>query len=88
MAMETSMHRMAGGLGNFLLSLLLLCFSGIGAVHPGRATNPKSVETLQLGPEGSLLHATASVQHVGKGKRWTLQLEVQPLRQHSADESE
>jgi hypothetical protein len=82
-----SIRRMAGGLGNFLLSLMVLWFSELGG--SGRAPVPSPVtETVHLGSAANAFHATASVEHVGKGKVWTLRLELRDRESRAARQSE
>ena len=81
-----SIHRIAGGLGNFLLSLMLLWFSELGSRAP--MASPMPTESVNLGSAGNAFHATASVEHVGKGRVWTLRLELRDNESRAAHQSE
>jgi hypothetical protein len=86
-----SMSRMASGLGNFLLSLLMLCFTSPGVRGNGpssSATSPKPAETLHEAHIGDVVQATASVERVSDGKVWTLRLELRDPGRRPAHESE
>jgi hypothetical protein len=89
-----SMSRVAGGLGNFLLSLLMLCFTSPGAPGNGpsssstSSTSPAPAETVHEGHVGDVLQATASVERVGNGRVWTLRLEFRDPGHRPAHESE
>jgi hypothetical protein len=89
-----SMGRMASGLGNFLLSLLMLCFTIPGVPGKGPSSSATSAEpspvqeTVHVGHVGDVLQATASVERVGDGKVWTLRLELRDPGRRPAHESE
>lgn len=85
--MATNISRLAGGFGNFLLSLLLL-ITGPAAVGTSEWRGAGSAETVHVGGVGSRFHATASVERTGHGRVWTLRLEVHDPGRHSAHESE
>ena len=89
-----SISRVAGGLGNLLLSLLMLCFSGPGVHGSGHSSSaspePSAVpaKTVHVGHLGDVLQAKASVERVSDGKVWTLRLEFRDPERRPAHESE
>jgi hypothetical protein len=90
-----SISRVAGGLGNLLLSLLMLCFSAPGVAGNGPSSSatspepsPESAKTVHVGHLGDVLQATASVERVSDGRVWTLRLELWDPERRRAHESE
>jgi hypothetical protein len=90
-----SMGRMASGLGNLLLSLLMLCFTSPGVRGNGpssSATSPEPspvpAETVHVGHVGDVLQAKASVERMGDRRVWTLRLELRDPGRRPAHESE
>jgi hypothetical protein len=86
--MDARLTSLANGLGNFLLSILILCFNGPRLLVPSTGTNVPLRDQEIHSKVLPHVHATATMEKLENGRRLTLQLEFDGSRAHTEDEAE